>query len=231
MSKWMMVGLLGCSIATSVAGCNIENCEKGAFCGDGSSTGGDWDNNGEEHAQCLDYCDRLSVCGAPQAKDFDECVTACEDRFDRLPEEMGELCSCTPRSRCEDVVEGRCTPGSGGQGGSGGTSATGGSPGNGGNPSTGGSSNNGGSPETGGSSSTGGSWTTGGSSSTGGSPATGGTSHTGGSHSTGGSTTGGSGGTGGSDAGGAGGEEPGTPCTCSCQCLSGQSCVSGYCSG
>ncbi len=228
MSKWMMIGFLGCSVATSVAGCNIENCEKGAYCGDGSKSTG-WDKDSDERDQCMHYCERLSICGAPQARDFDECVNTCEDRFERLPEETAELCACTPRSRCEDVIDGRCTP-SDGHGGSGGTSATGGSPGQGGATSTGGSSNNGGSPETGGSPATGGTWATGGSPSSGGAYTTGGSPATGGS-STGGTSSGGSGGSSGSDAGGAGGEEPGTPCTCSCQCPSGQSCVSGYCSG
>jgi hypothetical protein len=223
MSKWLMIGFLGCSVATTVAGCNIENCEKGAFCGDGSRAG-DWDDGGDEHEQCVHYCERLSICGAPQARDFDECVESCEDRFDRLPEQTAELCACTPRSRCEDVIDGRCTP-TGGQGGTGGTSATGGSPSYGGASTTGGSSNNGGSPETGGSPATGGSWATGGS------PSNGGASSAGGSPATGGSTAGGSGGSSGGDTGGAGGEDPGTPCTCSCQCPSGQSCVSGYCSG
>jgi hypothetical protein len=237
MTKWAIVWLiLGGSIATSVAGCNIENCEKGAYCGEGISKGRERDND-DEHEQCLHYCERLSVCGAPQARDFDDCVDACEERFDELPEETADLCACIPRSRCEDVIDGRCT-GSGGHGGSGGTSATGGSPGqggyatggtsnNGGSPETGGTSNNGGSPETGGSGGTSGASGAGGSGETGGA-STGGTSHTGGSHSTGGSAAGGSSG---GDTGGAGGEDPGTPCTCSCQCLSGQSCVSGYCTG
>ena len=229
MSKWAIIGcVLGGSIVTSVAGCNIENCERGAYCGERADKDYE-DENADEHEQCLHYCERLSVCGAPQARDFDECVEACEDRFDELPEETAELCACTPRSRCEDVIDGRCSDGgSGGQSGSGGTSS-GGSPSQGGAYATGGSSNNGGSPETGGSSNNGGS-------TTGGAPSTGGAPHTGGSHSTGGSTTGGSGGSdtggsGGGDTGGAGGEDPGTPCTCSCQCPSGESCVSGYCAG
>jgi hypothetical protein len=202
MSRMTLLGsFLGLSFAMSVSGCTITTCEEGADC-DGNDHGGR-DDDDDEHEQCVSYCGRLSVCGAPQARDFDDCVEACEDRLEALPERTAELCACAERSRCEDVIDGRCTePGSGGQGGSGGSSY-GGSTSQGGAPGKGGTSS-GGAPSNGGSSS--GGWTTGGTSS-----GTGGSSE------------------GGSDAGGAGGEDPGFACTCSCQCPSGQSCVSGYC--
>jgi hypothetical protein len=208
MSRMTLLGsFLGLSFALSVSGCNITTCEEGADC-DGKDHDGDSDDNDDEHEQCVSYCGRLSVCGAPQARDFEACVEACEERFEVLPERTAELCACAEQSRCEDVIDGRCTePGTGGQGGSGGSSY-GGSTSQGGAPGNGGSSS-GGSPSNGGSNSSGGSYTNGGSNSSGGS----------------------SSGTGGSDAGGAGGEDPGIACTCSCQCPSGQSCVSGYCTG
>lgn len=222
MSRTIMLGsLLGISVAMSVGGCSIENCEKGAHCTDGF--GDDDDDDGDsEHEQCLELCERMSVCGAPQAKDFDDCVDACEARFQVLPEQTAELCECIPRSRCEDVIDGRCTePGSGGTSGTGGTHS-------GGSHSTGGSSGDAGSPS--GGTDTGGSAGTGGSSGTGGSPETGGSPGTGGSPETGGTSSGGSA-TGGAGTGGAGGEDPGIACTCSCQCPSGETCVDGYCSG
>jgi hypothetical protein len=210
----MMLGsLLGISAAMSVGGCNIENCEKGAHCMDGFDDDDDDDDGASEHEQCLALCERMSICGAPQARDFEKCVDACEDRFEVLPQQTAELCACIPRSRCEDVIDGRCTaPGSGGAGGTGGSQANGGS-GHGGTYTTGGSD-------------------AGGSPTTGGSPGTGGSAETGGSDSGGssGSSTGGSS-TGGTSSGGGGGEDPGTPCTCNCQCPSGESCVDGYCSG
>ena len=217
MSRMVMLGsLLGISVAMSVGGCNIETCETGAHCMDGQKGDDDDDDGESEHDQCLALCERMSVCGAPQARDLDDCIDACEDRFEVLPAQTAELCECIPRSRCEDVIDGRCTdPGSGGSGGTGGSHATGGS----GHGGTTGGSDAGGSPTTGGSSGTGGSAETGGSDSGGSSGS-----------STGGSSTGGST-TGGTSSGGGGGEDPGTPCTCSCQCPSGETCVEGYCSG
>jgi hypothetical protein len=211
MSRMMMLGsLLGISVAMFVGGCNIENCERGAHCMDGEGDGDK--DDGDEHEQCLQFCERMSVCGAPQANDFQACIAACEDRFEVLPQQTARLCECIPRSRCEDVIDGRCTDtGSGGSSGTGGSHSTGGSSSQGGsNPS--GGSDGGGSPGTGGSSGNGGSAETGGSPGTGGAPETGGMS------------------TGGSATGGAGGE-PGIPCTVNCECPSGQTCVDGYCSG
>jgi hypothetical protein len=154
----------------------------------------------------------MSVCGAPQATDFQDCIDACEARFELLPQQTARLCECIPRSRCEDVIDGRCTdPGSGGSSGTGGSQSTGGSPSYGGSQASGGS-DAGGSPGTGGTGA-GGSPETGGSPGTGGAPETGGTS------------------TGGSATGGAGGENPEIPCTVNCECPSGQTCVDGYCSG
>ena len=204
MSRMMMLGsLLGISVAMSVGGCNIENCERGAHCMDGE--GDDDKDDRDEHEECLQFCERMSVCGAPQANDFQACIVACEDRFEVLPQQTARLCECIPRSRCEDVIDGRCTDtGSAGSSGTGGSHSTGGSSSYGGSHSSGGS-DAGGSPGTGGSG-------------TGGSPETGGTS-------TGGSATGGTG------TGGAGGENPQIPCTVNCECPSGETCVDGYCSG
>ena len=218
MTRTMIIGCwLGISFALTLPGCEISNCEKGAFCGDGN----DGAASSDEHEQCVGYCARVSVCGGAQADDFDDCVDACEERFEVLPEMTAELCKCAESSSCEDVREGRCSdPGSGGNGGS----SAGGSH-------AGGSSAGGASA---GGSSAGGSHTTGGSSA-GGSSAGG--SSAGGS-SAGGSSAGGSGGaqcptggtsSGGTDAGGAGGD--GAACTCDCDCTSPQTCVDGYCAG
>jgi hypothetical protein len=216
MVKTIVMGsLLGVWFAMATTGCEIHSCEEGAVCSDtGHGDAPDFD----ERELCIQYCARVSVCGGPQADDIDECIDACEDRFDFLPEETRELCECAPRSSCEDVNDGRCSdPGAGGSGGRGGSSA-------------GGSANHGGTTSTGGSSTQGGSSS--GGSSAGGAPSTGGAS-AGGAPSTGGSSSGGSasctGGTssGGTDAGGAGGDTG--ACDCDCDCASGERCVDGAC--
>jgi hypothetical protein len=208
MSKTMVMGsLLGLWLATAVSGCEIENCERGAHCGDGEEHDGVDD---DEREQCENYCVRVSICGGPGADDLDECIEACEVRFDILPKQTAELCACAEWSSCEDVNNGRCSdPGTGGSGGS----STGGS-------STGGSSNQGGSTASGGTAQ-GGAPAQGGAASTGGSPA-------GGSSSTGGSATCQGGSSSGGESGGAAGEGSGA-CTCDCDCSSGERCVEGLC--
>jgi hypothetical protein len=213
-TKTVIIGCwLGMAMALTLPGCEISNCEKGAFCGDGNDGAG----SREEHEQCIAYCGRVSVCGGSQADDFDECVEGCEDRFEVLPELTAELCRCAEWSTCEDVNEGRCSdPDTGGSGGSsaGGSSAGGSSAGG---SSAGGSSAGGSSA---GDSSAGGSSSSGGSSA-GGSPSTGGSG--GAQCPTGGTSSGGT------DAGGAGGE--GAACDCDCDCTAPQTCVEGYCAG
>jgi len=203
-TKTMIIGCwLGMTMALTLPGCEISNCEKGAFCGDGNAGAG----SREEHEQCIAYCGRVSVCGGAQADDFDECVEGCEDRFEVLPEATAELCRCAEQSTCEDVNEGRCSdPDTGGSGGS----SAGGS-------STGGAHATGGSSA--GGSSAGGS--SAGGSSAGGAPSTGGSG--GAQCPTGGTSSGGT------DAGGAGGE--GAACSCDCDCTAPQTCVEGYCAG
>jgi hypothetical protein len=220
-TKTVIIGCwLGMALALTLPGCEISNCEKGAFCGDGNDGAG----SHEEHEQCIAYCGRVSVCGGSQADDFDECVEGCEDRFEVLPELTAELCRCAEWSTCEDVNEGRCSdPDTGGSGGSsaGGSSA--------------GGSSAGGAHLTGGSSAGG---SSAGGSSAGGAHATGGSSSSGGASAGGAPSTGGSGGaqcptggtsSGGTDAGGAGGE--GAACDCDCDCTAPQTCVEGYCAG
>lgn len=136
-----MLSLLAGVCLVTAAGCEITTCEEGAVCTDEDGT-----QRSEQESSCVLYCGRLSVCGASQAEDFDDCVEACQERFERLPEQTAELCECAPWSRCEDVLEGRCSegppPGGGGGngGGSGGTNGCG-APGgcsSGGGPSSGG---------------------------------------------------------------------------------------------
>lgn len=238
---------------TAVSGCNI--CEDGAQCSDAGSGDAGQSTNQSQKQQCLNYCDRLSVCGASQAKDFDACVNSCQTRFRELPAETAQLCACIPASLCEDAVEGRCTPATTS---SGGTSSTGGSPGSGGTHATGGSGGSGilatgGSGEaasTGGTHATGGTGGSGNASSSGGSgngPATGGSggssagsSGHGGAPATGG-TAGGSAACGGASSGSAGemssagadlggsGNGSGMACTCDCQCPAAETCVDGHC--
>lgn len=235
-------GLVVVGLATALSGCVIENCEEGANCtDDAGSANGPGKGHADETEQCMGYCDRLSVCGAPQAADFDACVKACEVRFEKLPEQTADLCACIVRSRCEDAVEGRCSGGgAGGSSSSGGSSASGGTAGKGGTSSSGGASGSGGGTSTGGAPSTGGTSSSGGSSSTGGSHAVGGSSNGGSSGSSAGSGAGGSAagapctaGAAGDpgEAGGANGEAPPLSCTCDCDCLAPQTCVEGYCTG
>lgn len=136
-----IVSLAGFVLLAAGSGCEISHCEQGAVC-----TDEDEDDRGDQHGidprvLCIAYCDRLDVCGAPQADDFDECVESCEERFDRSPERTLALCECAESSRCADVIEGRCTSkGTGTAGkGSGGRSNEGGSTNVSGGPSAGGS--------------------------------------------------------------------------------------------
>jgi len=247
MSKWILSGGAIACFALVVGGCTIETCEQGAVCDkgdalpDGAEIGGD--SNVSTHGQsqtdqCLNYCDRLSVCGAPQANDFDACVKACKVRFEKLPEPTANLCACIPNSRCEDVIEGRCSDDSGG-GGTSGSGGGGGSSGKGGSHSTGGASSDGGS------SASAGTATIGTHSSSGGAPATGGSSTGGGGSGSGaapaqGGSCGAMSGTAGdasggvpSEAGGvgAGGESSAVACTCDCDCPEPETCQYGYCAG
>lgn len=229
----------------AVSGCNI--CEDGAQCSDGGSGDAGQSTSQSQKQQCLNYCDRLSVCGASQAKDFDACVNSCETRFQELPAETAQLCACIPASLCEDAVEGRCTPGttstggtssSGGSPGSGGTHATAGSGGSGDAASTGGAHVNGGTGGSGNASSSGGSdsgsatggsgGSSAGSSGHAGAPATGGTA--GGSAACGGAASGSAGemSSAGADLGGSG-NGSGLACTCDCQCPAAETCVDGHC--
>lgn len=161
----------------------------------------DWDDDDHARAECTTYCGRLSVCGAKQARDFEACVDSCRDRYERLPEETHRLCSCAPVSSCGDVIEGRCTPpGNDGSGGTCNACNSGGAPN--GNP-------NGGGAATDATSASGGS--TAGLGGTGAAPSSGGT------------------GAAPSSAGNGTAGEPGMSCVASCDCPSGQSCVSGYC--
>ena len=237
MSKTMLGLAWVLSMAMPMSGCTIETCEEGADCTDGGGAG-PWEQpkNDHETELCLGYCNRLNVCGAPQAADFDGCVAACEKRFEKLPDETEKLCSCMVDSLCEDAVEGRCTPKTPGDG-TGGSHSAGGGSSTGGTHSTGGAS----SPGSGGTSTaTGGSSDGSGGSSgtaTGGSPATGGSTSTGGSMSSeggaacGGETSGDAGesSSAGTGPAGTGGEES-VACTCDCQCPAEQACVDGYCS-
>jgi len=239
MSKYVLSGGIAAWLALATGGCTIENCEQGAVCDKGDEIGESPERGGEgnasghdENDQCLSYCDRLSVCGAPQAADFDACVNACKVRFERLPEQTAELCACIPQSRCEDVNEGRCSDASGAGGtasGAGGSSSTGGSPSTGGT-SSGGSHASGGSATTGTHSGTGGSASTGGTSASGGVPGSGGTAAVAG------SACGGTAGADGEAAGeaggiGAAGEPSAVACTCDCDCPEPQTCDYGYCVG
>ncbi len=242
MSKTMLGLAWVLSMAMPMSGCTIETCEEGADCTDGGGAG-PWDppSNHDETELCLGYCNRLNVCGAPQAADFDACVAACEKRFEKLPDETEKLCTCMVDSLCEDAVQGRCTPktpgdGTGGSHSAGGGSSTGGTQSTGGTHSTGGSS----SPGSGGTSSaTGGSSNGSGGSSgtaTGGSPPTGGSTSTGGSMSSeggaacGGETSGDAGESSSAGTGPAGAGGDGIACTCDCQCAAEEACVDGYCS-
>lgn len=241
MSKTMLGLAWVLSMAMPMSGCTIETCEEGADCADGGGAPPEKSSNHDETEQCLGYCNRLNVCGAPQAADLDACVAACEKRFEKLPDETAELCSCMVDSLCEDAVEGRCTPkapgdGAGGSHSTGGGSSTGGTHSAGGTHSTGGSSTSG----SGGSSSSAGGASSGSGGSAGaaagGTPGAGGTSSGGSASSEGGAACGGdmSGEAGesssaGTGPAGAGGDE--IACTCDCQCPSEQTCVDGYCSG
>jgi len=231
MSKTMMGLALVFSLVAPMSGCNIENCEQGADCTEDGDDLGPPDRG--ESQQCLGYCNRLNVCGAPQAEDFDGCVAACEVRFEKLPKETAALCACIVESRCEDAIEGHCTPpgdGAGGSHASGGGAGTGGS-----SSTTGGASSTGGSSSaTGGSSngSGGGGGSTGGASGTGGAPSSGGSSSSEGGAACGGEPSGSAGDSSSAGTGaGTGGEDPAVACTCDCDCLAEQACVDGYCSG
>ena len=110
----------------AAAACEIHNCEEGALCNE------DWKDPDAHRAECTMYCGRLSVCGAAQARNFDDCLDACQERYQRLPEETRYLCACAERSSCGDVTEGRCSEPSG-SGGSCNSCGNGGAPsGNGG---------------------------------------------------------------------------------------------------
>src|SRR5690606_6566884 len=105
------------------SGCEIHSCEEGAICHDeGRSRDGK-----KIEKMCVEYCGRLSICGAPQAEDFDDCVEACLDRFEYLPEQTRKLCECAEWSSCKDVTEGRCSDEPSGGRGSGGANGTAGS--------------------------------------------------------------------------------------------------------
>lgn len=240
MSRLILSGGMVACFVLAVGGCTIENCEQGAVCEKSDpqpeppEIGGDSNVSAPSQTdQCLGYCDRLSVCGAPQANDFDGCVKACKVRFEKLPKQTADLCACIPSSRCEDVVEGRCSDDSG----SGGTSS---STGSGGGPGKGGSSSTGGSSSGGSSQSNGGTATTGTHSTSGGAPASGGSATSGGAGSGAAPAEAGSCGAMSSAAGdssgdaggiGAGGEGAAQACTCDCDCPEPQTCEYGYCSG
>lgn len=136
-----ILSLAGFVLLAAGSGCEISHCERGAVCSDFNEDDEAAAGERDPRALCTAYCDRLDVCGGPQAEDFDDCVDACEKRFERTPERTRELCECAEWSRCADVVEGRCTdpaPGSGGTSSHGGPSA--GSPGAGASAPSGGSS-------------------------------------------------------------------------------------------
>jgi hypothetical protein len=275
MSRIVAGVVLALSIGAAATGCMVEDCDPSwQTCHDqpryeyvdytgGTTNSGNTYGNGSrtynEDNLCVEYCDRLSVCGASQARDLSSCVAACKDRFARLPQQTAELCACIPQSRCEDAVEGRCSPDTSGTGGSA-TAGGGGAPGAPGQTSSGAASGNGVTAGTGGSSTSSASAGQAGSSSMHGGYGRGGASHgTGGSAPVSGSagTTSGSGvggthsGSGGtpaaagascdpspgtageapSEAGQAGAPqaEPGIACTCDCQCPGAQRCIDGYC--
>jgi len=242
MSKFVLSAGMVVGFALVAGGCTIETCEQGAVCDKGEQSpdlpelGGESNvSPHDETEQCLGYCDRLSVCGAPQAEDFDACVNACKVRFEHVPEQTAHLCSCIPSSRCEDVIDGRCSDDSG-------TGGTSGSTGAGGASSTGGSHSTGGSA-TGGSTSSGGSATTGPHSSSGGAAASGGSATHGGASGSGaapgeagapcaGTMSGGAGEPASESGGtGAGGDGSAEACTCDCDCPEPQTCEAGYCAG
>lgn len=274
MSRIVAGVVLALSIGAAATGCMVENCDPSwETCHDqpryeyvdytgGTTNSGNTYGNGSrtynEDNLCVEYCDRLSVCGASQARDLSSCVAACKDRFARLPQQTAELCACIPQSRCEDAVEGRCSPDTSGTGGS--ATAGGGAPGAPGQTSSGAASGNVGAAGTGGSSASSASAGQAGSSSMHGGYGRGGASHGAGgsapvSGSAGMTSAGGAGGThsgsGGtpaaagascepsastageapSEAGQAGAPqtEPGIACTCDCQCPGVQRCIDGYC--
>jgi len=275
MSRIVAGVMLALSIGAAATGCMVEDCDPSwETCHDqpryeyvdytgGTTNSGTTYGNGSrtynEDTLCVEYCDRLSVCGASQARDLSSCVAACKDRFARLPQQTAELCACIPQSRCEDAVEGRCSPDTSGTGGSA-TAGGGGAPGAPGQTSSGAASGNGVTAGTGGSSASSASAGQAGSSSMHGGYGRGGASHgTGGSAPVSGSagmtsasgaggTHSGSGGTPAaagascepsastageapSEAGQAGAPqtEPGIACTCDCQCPGAQRCIDGYC--
>ncbi len=87
------IGLIG-GVALAASACNIENHE---------SFGSD------DEGLCVSYCARLSACGAKQADDIEDCIDACEDRFDHAYDYQRELCACSEWSSCEDLEDGRCS--------------------------------------------------------------------------------------------------------------------------
>ncbi len=115
MSIRVIIAATFAGVFATGAGCDNTHCEEGAVCLDGEET--------EELRadECLMYCARLSTCDAPQADDFERCVKHCQKRFREAPRETAELCACAEWSRCEDLVQGRCSPhpGAGGSGGQG----------------------------------------------------------------------------------------------------------------
>ena len=241
MSKFVLSAGMVVGFALVAGGCTIETCEQGAVCDKGEQSpdlpelGGESNvSPHDETEQCLGYCDRLSVCGAPQAEDFDACVNACKVRFEHVPEQTARLCSCIPSSRCEDVIDGRCSDDSG-TGGTSGSTGAGGASSTGGSHSTGGSSTGGSS--TGGSTSSGPHSSSGGAAASGGSATNGGASGSGAAPGEAGAPCGGtmSGGAGepASEPGGTGAGGDGSPeaCTCDCDCPEPQTCEAGYCAG
>lgn len=273
MSRFVAGVTLALSIGAAATGCMVEDCDPSWECHDqpryeygdsagGSTTYGNTYGNGSrtynEDNLCTEYCDRLSVCGASQARDLTSCIAACKDRFARLPQQTAELCACIPQSRCEDAVEGRCSPDTSGTGGSA-TGGGGGAPGqssSGAAPGSGEPAGNGGSAapapsSTGGhaglASSHGGYGRGGASNAAAGSASIAGSGGTTSANGAGGSRPGAGGtaasagtscdpapGTAGeapSEAGQAGApqSEPGLACTCDCQCPGAQRCVDGYC--
>ncbi len=208
--RMTFVSMTAFALLSALSACEIHTCEHGSTCTD-------WKPSDEEHQACNAYCVRLSVCGAPQAQDLNECVNACLDRFEVSPTETRNLCECASTSVCGDVIEGRCsassTPPPSTSGGSCSICSSGGATGSGGVTGSGGAL-----PSTGGATGSGATGNGGTVSSSGGA-----TGHGGSSSAAGGVANGGS------SAGSAGEAPTAVACNAPCDCPLGQACVSGYC--
>jgi hypothetical protein len=199
----MSIRIMGASLFVlallSGAGCNNTKCEQGAYCVDGEG------EPKRPARECLMLCGQLALCDAPQAEDFNACVTDCDARFESEPEETAKLCACAEWSSCEDITKNRCSDRP--------PHASGGASGTGAGGSSGTSGGTAGAVGTGGAGAAGSAGT--------GAAGTGGTGAAG---------TGGTGaaGTGGTGAAGTGGSGP-ISCGRDCDCPLPDVCVNGYC--